>query len=440
LRPLQRAAYRHDRLARMTIIELGDLTAGSQERPPREFDRRILRRLALVVVGALTVLGVTASARPQPTIVRTLWSIPFHNGDQFMVDGETVYTKGSSSGARFIAYRLDDARPLWSMPMPEDIGWPSEVEAAHVLLIPDRDGTFAVDTRTGAELWHLTGTLQALSDDSALLVDQSEDGSVIRGMRLVRIRDGGVVWTRLAPGTAQLATGGPDLGDPGYVVVVRPNGATEVIRWADGVRLAAGRTDWRPGVGFDGSFGTLSADGRNIYVRLADGSGSSLTAYALDTLSQVWRQDGAARVSAYPCGPVICSMENDNFAAYDIVTGATRWRAVGVQDASPVSDGRMLIADGAPDAYVLVDLLTGARIASLGLGTPIRAYDGRTIYLLRHARSPYGKTSISRVDLASGAVSLRGSLSTFADFGCEFTADRAVCPTTAARLVVTAVG
>jgi outer membrane protein assembly factor BamB len=429
----------------MTIIELGDYTSGSEQsssaQPSREFDRRILRNIALVVVGVLTVLGVTASARPQPRVVRTLWSIPFANGDQYMVDDHTVYARTARTGSRFTAYDLADGELLWSMAMPERTGWPTEVDAARVLLVPSGPaGTIAVDARTGAELWHLPGTVSAISEDTALLVDQSEDGGVIRGLRMVRAHDGGIVWTRPALGEVQMTTGGPDPQDPGYLVTVRPDGTTEVLRWADGVQLAAGRIDWRPGAGYDGSFSSLGADGRNIYVRLADGQGSSLTAYALDTLSQAWRQDGAARVSAYPCGPVICSVENDGFAAYDIVTGATRWRAVGVQDAAPIGAGRMLIAEGASDAYVLVDQLTGDRIAILGLGTPFADHQGRTLYLLRATRSPAGRTSVSRVDLVTGAVSLRGTISTFADYGCEFASDRAVCPTTARLLVVTAVG
>jgi outer membrane protein assembly factor BamB len=428
----------------MTIIELGDFTSGSQEDAPPgspwEFDRRVLRRIALVVVGVLTVLGVTGSVRPQPMMIRALWSIPFRDGDQYMVDGDTLYARTARTGARFVAYDLADGKPRWSTPMPADAAWPVEVEAARVLLMPTAYDTVAVDSRTGAERWRLPGHTLATSDDTALLVDQSDDGLTVQGLRLVRLRDGGIVWTRPALGTVDLTTGGPDPQDPGYLIIAWPDGRTEVLRWADGLRIAAGRIQWRVGAGNDGSFSSMAADGRNLYVRLADGRGSSLTAYALDTLAQVWQQDGAARVSAYPCGPVICSVEFDNFAAYDIVTGATLWRAVGVQNASPIGDGRMLVAEGASDAYVLVDQLTGNRIASLGLGVPAVDYQGRTLYLLRAARSPAGRTVISRVDPVTGAVSVRGTIDTFADYGCAFTADLAACPTTNRRLVVTAVG
>jgi hypothetical protein len=424
----------------MSIIELGDLTSGSQARAPREFDRRILVRLALVAVAVLTVLGVTASARPRSIVIQTLWTMPFHNGDQYMADSTTVYTKASGPGTRLVARDLANGRARWSRAMPDNLGWPVEIESAHVLLLSDAGATIAVDSRTGADLWRRPGAAQATNEDTALLADLNEDGSVISGMRMVRLRDGGVVWTRPSLGRAQLVAGGPDVLQNDFVVTVRPDGGAEVIRWEDGAQLAAARIDWRPGAGFDGSFSSMDADGRNLYVRLADGRGSSLTAYALDTLAQAWRQEDAARVSAYPCGPVICSLENDNFAAYDIVTGLTRWRAVGVQDAVPVGSGRMLIADGAPDAYVLVDQLTGARIASLGLGTPTWDYSRRTFYLLRHAHSPAGMTAISRVNPVTGAVSLRGAIRTFADFGCDFTADKAICPTTAGRMVISRIG
>jgi hypothetical protein len=71
---------------------------------------------------------------------------------------------------------------------------------------------------------------------------------------------------------------------------------------------------------------------------------------------------------------------------------------------------------------------------------PAADYQGRTLYLLHAARSPAGRTVLSRVDLDTGAVSVRGTIGTFADYGCAFTADRAICPTPGGRLVVTAVG
>lgn len=429
----------------MSVIELGDFSPSSEQVWSREFDRRLLRNIALIVVAVLTVLSVTGSTRPQSRLIRTLWSIPFRNGDMYLLGAGMVYARTASTGTRLVAYDLTDGRPRWSMALSEQSGWPTTAEAAHVLLLPGKVDTTAFDSRTGTELWRLPGTVGSVSDDAVLLVDQDQDGTQVRGLRLVKLRDGRILWSRPtlgqpALGRVDLTTGGPDPTDPGYLAAVQPDGRTQVIRWADGVPLAAGRIEWRPGDGFDGTFSSLSADGRNLYVRLADGGGSSLTAYALDTLLPSWRQDGAARVAAYPCGPVICSMENDNVAAYDIVTGATRWRAVGVLQATPIRGGRILLAEGAADAYVLVDQLTGARIADLGEGTPVADSQGRTFYLLRRTRQPVGRTAISRVDPVTGAVTLRGTISTFPDYGCAFTADRAVCPSPAGRLVVTAVG
>ena len=48
-------------------------------------------------------------------------------------------------------------------------------------------------------------------------------------------------------------------------------------------------------------------------------------------------------------------------------------------------------------------------------------------------------TALSRVDPDTGAVRLVGAIRTYADFGCEFTPARAVCPNPGRQLTISSV-
>jgi outer membrane protein assembly factor BamB len=445
----------------MTMIELGDVAPGSAPAPERtrEFDRRIVRRFAPAAVAVLTLLGATASSRPAPPLIRTLWSIPFSGADRYAVGAGTLYAATQDTAGRLTAYGLTDGAVRWSIEMPESSAYPNVAPDGSVVLLPaDRQAvqvksgddrtylsetyreTAAVDERTGAELWRGPGDVFAVTGDTVLLADWSDEGNTISSLRLVRIADGSVRWSRPSLGRVHTIMAGGDARRPGFLITVRPQGAAEVIRLADGVTIASGRLDWTTGSFFDGDLSDLGADDRNVYVRRADGPGSSLTAYALDSLRQRWRVVTAARVSAYPCGRVLCSEENDGLAAYDPITGATRWRAVGVRYAWAVGDGRLLAADRAQDVYTLLDDLTGEPIAPPSRGQPVQDEAGGTILLIRNTRAPTGRTAVSTVDPRTGRVALRGTIDQVAEYGCAVRGHLLICPTADGRLAVSAVG
>jgi len=437
----------------MTVIELGDYTSGSEHTAagaPREFDRRILRRLALAAVAVLTVLTVTGSARPEPRGVRTLWSLPFTPAEHFVATSDSVYVSTTDATEVLTTYDIADGAVRWSIRMTEPTGWPIVGTAAGVVLLPTALAgepdlgefyreTIALDARTGIQLWRQRGDVYTHTDDLAVLADWGAHGQALQGFRAVRLRDGGVVWDRSGAAADRLAVGGPDRWRANVLVAVKRDGAAEVIRLADGVGLAAGRLDWPASAPERGEFNDLLVDDRRVYVRHAGGPGASLTAYALDTLHRMWSLADAARVAAYPCGAVLCGLEGDGYAAYDPDTGATRWRAAGVRNVWQVRPGRLLADEGAYDVYALLDEATGRRIAGLGFGTPIEDDRSGAVYLLRTTRSPATRMAVSRVDLDTGAVSLRGTIDRFGEHGCSVAGDRLVCPTLAGRLVVTEV-
>jgi outer membrane protein assembly factor BamB len=432
----------------MTVIELGDVAAGSDLPPsanaPPEFTARATRRFALILVAILAVLTVTGSARPEPRMLRNLWSVPFGADDRFAITADSVY---AVTGGRLSAYDLTSGARRWSRQSPEPTGWLNPVEPAGVLLLPaDRvtqqfnsdDGgsyltefyreTVAVDGRTGAELWRRPGDVYGGRGDR------------LRALRLVRLRDGAVLWTSPAGGAVQMAAGGPDPANPSLLVTVTAAGEASVFRMTDGARMVAGRIDFPVSAPDKGEFVDMFADGRNLYVRTANGRGDALTAYELGTLRQAWRVAGAARVSAYTCAPVVCSVQPDSVEAFDPRTGRTLWRAAAMQNAWPISPGWLVVNDGALDTYALVEAATGRRISGLRRGTPVQNADGTGTYLLQRTREPANRTAVSRIDLATGAVALRGTIDWINDYGCSATADRLVCPTVPGRLIVAGVG
>jgi outer membrane protein assembly factor BamB len=446
----------------MTVIELGDLASGSdQPKPPespRGFDPRLVRRVGVALAALLCVLGVTASARPGPPHgLRALWSIPFSFGDRFALTADTLYTGVEDAAGELAAYDLADGVKRWSKRPPDPTAWPTFADSAGVVLVPNGrvaqqvgapDGstyfnafyteTIALDASTGTELWRRPGEVYTTTADAVLLSGRDAAGVETQTLRLVRIRDGGVIWTRSGVAAERVTTGGADPVRPDLLLTVTPSGGVDVLRLADATRIGGGQVDWEAGSPQGGIFADVFLDGGRVYVRVAGPRGSSLTAYALDTFRQLWRIDDTATVAAYPCGAVVCSIERDAFAAYDPATGAVRWRSDSVRNAFPAGPGQLLVDAGIRRA--LIDDGTGRRLADFGDSIPVQDVDGRVSYLLHVTAAPPGRTSVSRVDLATGAVELRGAIDRVNDAGCLAAADRLACPTVAGRLIVTAVG
>lgn len=446
----------------MTVIELGELTPGSDlpTAVPHGYNRHAVRLLALFAVTVLCVLTATGSARPESTMLRTLWSIPYGEADRYALTGDSLYATTRATGDRLTAYDLATGKVRWSAPMPEPNGWLISADAAGILLLSaDRvakevdmpDGTsylseyyrqtVAVDGRTGAELWRAPGETFAITRTAVLLVDRAgPDGDTTSALRLVGLRDGAVRWSRHDTEIARTTPAGPDPYDPDLLVTVSATGEAEVLRMSDGSRTAAGRIAFRATRPSEGEFVDVFADDRNLYLRTASGRGDSLAAYPLATLRESWRQYGVARVAAYPCGAVVCGMEAPGLTAFDPDTGRQLWTEPKTVSVWPIGPGRLVSDGGSSDVYSLVDDVTGRRVAWLGPGLPVASADGTTAYLLRDTRSPVGGTAVLRVDLETGEVGLRGAIDRITDYGCTATATTLACSTLGGALVVVGVG
>jgi outer membrane protein assembly factor BamB len=451
----------------MTVIELGDVTSGS-ERPqpadvPRGYDRRLVRRAGAALVAGACLITLAASNPPEPSrALQTLWTIPFGSADRFAATPDGVYA--ARAPGELEARDVATGATRWTFEMPDPTAWPTFVPAAGVLLVPYRRiakevkapyggtyfdesyrNTIALDARTGAELWRRPGEIYLTTADSVLLADRDVDANEIRSLRLVRITDGGTVWERPGMHAERTTTGGADPVRPDLLAVVAPGGAVEILRLGDGSRVSAGRVAWDPGSPAEGTYTDVFLDGARLYVRVAGQNSSELTAYALDTFRRIWRIDGTDAVAAYPCGVLVCGIDQSGFTAYDPATGAVRWRSRDIRNAWPASSGQLvadsgrLVADSV-DHWILIDEATGRLVTDLGGGTPVADLDGRVAYLVRPTISPRGRTVVSRIDAGTGTIGVRGAIDWVNDGACQATGNYLVCATVDGQLLVTLVG
>jgi outer membrane protein assembly factor BamB len=445
----------------MTVIELGDVTSGSDRPEPARArggtDPRLTRRFGAALAALACMLIVGASAPPEPPRgLRTLWSIPFTYADRLTVTSDTVFTGVLNAAGELAAYTLTTGVKRWAVRLPDPTAWPTFAYPAGVVLVPNHrvareihasDGstfvtefyreTIALDAHTGAELWRRPGEVYLTDDDSVLLSDRNANGTRVEALRLVRLRDGDIVWTRAGLHVEQVTAGGADPLRPDLLLTVTPAGTVEILRLADGSRVTTGRVRWPAASAEKGVYTDVLLDGGRIYVRVGGLQGSALTGYDAETFRQLWRIDNSDSIAVYPCGTVICDIGLTAFTAHDPATGATRWRSGRTRNVWAAGPGRLL-ADGS--RRQLIDEATGRTVADFGEDFPVQDLDGRVIYLVRNTVSPPNRTAVNRIDSGTGAVELRGAIDRVNDGGCQASGSHLVCSTLDDGLVVMRVG
>ncbi|MEU8232083.1 hypothetical protein AB0C12_21060 [Actinoplanes sp. NPDC048967] len=449
----------------MAVIELGLVSEGGDEpdvRPARRpLGRRDLRALLVAIVTAVSVLTVTGSARPDPSGLTELWSIPFElGGGAYTLTPDSVYVLTQAGQDRLSAYDLRTGGLRWSHPAPDDSSWLSGIRAGALLLptglstatYEDADGstvtrelnrdTAAVDTVTGRLLWRQAGELINAADDRALLTEWNQAGDQITTIRAVRLSDGSTIWSRPAGDIGSWSTDNAPGARADRLVTVTAKGRAEVLDLHDGSLVATGTFPWRPESASENDYTTVTVDGRQLYLERSEGDTSTVTAYDTDTLRQLWRIDGTAPGGAYGCGPVVCLNGTDDTTGHDRATGEVRWRIPGAANGFPLLNGLLLVGDDETGArHRLVDTATGRPLVDLGTAMPVWDYGLQgTRYVVARAQTSNDLTLISRVDAASGEVLLRGTVATVLDFGCQSSGDLIVCETSDNRLTVTDVG
>jgi outer membrane protein assembly factor BamB len=447
----------------MAVIELGLVKPDGDEpspepgrRPMRPSDRR---RLLVTVVAICCVLTVTGSTRPDPRGLTRLWTAPFsQEADTFRLAGDTIYELSHDGERRLSARDARTGAVRWSTTDIEPSTWLTTVQDG-VMLLPtgtvavsraEPDGTVstreisrdtvAIDTATGRQLWRRPGEVTATFGDHALMAEWNENGDRAHRLRMIRVRDGGTVWSR-SRGDLDFWTTDTTAGTrPERLVTINPQGLVEVLMPADGTVVTTGRIPWT-GQPRDDTYSSINVQGRRLFLDQTVRSTSSVTVYDTDTLRQLWRVELATTGGSYPCGPVVCLTDADGTDGLDRETGALRWRLPQAGNGYPLVEGRLLIEEHSEGRRSLVDAMTGRQLADLGSAMPVWDAAGRgTPYLIAQTTEPAGRTSLSSFDPATGEVLLRGTIMPVLDYGCQHEGGLLACATQDNQLAVMDVG
>lgn len=434
----------------MSAIELGDVTAAPAPEPEPPFWSPGLIRAVLAVITVLGLAAAGGSARPEPSrLLRPMWSIGTTGLSQFSVDGDTVVVL--NSGGDLTAYALADGRERWSTRLPEQATTTTAEDLASLVLpaghtqVSKEDAqvlasldsataaTVALDPATGAERWRAPGGAGYRDAVTTLLVEADPRGGRPKTFRAVRTADGTVLWTR--------AAGHPDhwIAGAGHLVTIGADGRTDVVGLTDGAVVAGGRLPLGPDAISTGA-AEVEVDATALYLERDVAGRLTVTAFDLAGLRPRWTVDGGADArEAHLCGAVLCIGDGTATDGYDLGTGAHRWRAAGWVNATTVTGGHLLAERAPSTGDGLLDAATGALLADLGPGYPVRnPLDGTPAFLLRDTAKPPGRTAVFRLDGQNGGR-LRGAIGSLPGRTCMAAHDRLVCRTTDGHLTVVAV-
>ncbi len=435
------------------VIDLGAVSTGDEEpSAPRRIGRRTLLRTAVALLAMLCTVSLTSSAIPRSHGARLLWIMPYTD-QAFALTDDTLYLQVDDDGWSLRAYDLADGSLRWTrrlakpasirlsaagdvlLPVGESTGTPESADGnAGGRLTRD---TVALDAATGAERWRITGEVALSRGERAVVVDRDRRTGDLATLAVVRLTDGRTVWTRAADAGLQWTA------DDDNLLTVARDGLARVLRLADGAEVATGQVDRLPGTADSGAITGAQIHGDMVYISRYVAR-PSVTAYSLPGLRREWsiETDGGGLTD---CGTVFCSNAGRSTVAYDRRTGAVRWQSTDWTDPWPIAPGRLAMADHEPLAeQVLADETSGRVLTQLGRGTlltsPNDRRSDRPVYLLRNTVQPAGRVSVSRLDPATGRLSLLGAIDQALRDRCQASGTRVACPRTNSTLSVTDVG
>ncbi len=437
------------------MIELGEVTASPGAEPPEGPDdrpgpgvrRRTVRQYALAAIAVCTLLTVTGSVVPEPRGVRQLWSTPLRERDSVTLAGGSAFlSRTEDELTRITAHDLATGSVRWSVAMPGAVGWVQPVQDGGILLLPSNREvvqlglgreeaiatefhreTVALDARTGDVRWRTTGEPHTTAGETALLAEHTEQGQINR-LRLVRVADGGTVWSRNFTGL-ELQTTAMRGDRPERLITASPSGEITVSRWDDGTVVTRARVPWVTARPDEGYFNDLSANGDYLVVNQSRPETVDQFIYRLDTMTELWRAP-ATNGYAFVCGAErLCLTEGNHLVARDLATGAQRWTLRSTGNLFPIAEDRLLADTGLDNGSpALIDAETGRLISSGGPGSTVwNSEVGDAILVLRSTLQPYGRTMVIRWDLRDGRQHLLGAIEAQTAQRCQAIPGYLVC-------------
>ncbi|MBG0561885.1 outer membrane protein assembly factor BamB family protein [Actinoplanes aureus] len=425
----------------MTMIELGDVTAGRPAEP--EADRiaprldRLRVRTAAAAVAGLAVLACAGSAPAAEPGVRPLWSVELASESNVSVSGDVAYVVRGGERTEVIAYTLADGARRWVRELSGRLAGFRTTSDGGPLLLSVEPGdagtgmsrtTIALRAGTGAEIWRQPGEVAGLAvdADSTLLIRYDGRGSVM-GLSRVRLTDGRPYWDRRVSSVQDVAVENDD-GRPARVVTNSTRGELTVLRYADAAVLAERRIPGLVSEPAVGRYVTLFAEAGRLLVLHSDGERSYSAAYDLETLREMPRIGSAADVS-YSCGVVICGHVAESLVGLDPETGRELWRYPWVAGILVIGTDRMLIDVQGDSEHLLLESRTGRLLAQdlRGSVAPDHTRD-HSLLLLNPTSDPPGEISVAHLDMRTGRRTLLGSLAPVPDpQRCETVPGHVIC-------------
>ncbi|GIE79725.1 hypothetical protein Aph02nite_56750 [Actinoplanes philippinensis] len=416
-----------------SVIDLGDVTSRPEEpddypggRP--EFGRIRVGRLAKTVISALVVLLLGGSGLAEPPVLREIWSVPSPYPESMAIDDDAVYLRHAElGGTTMTAYDLRTGAVRWRQDTGSGSAWLGVTSQSGVLLMAGDEqaidvkspgggivsfsyagSTTALDAATGRQLWKRAGEYHWEGTGDTVLMSEREQDGTITWLRLVRVRDGSVVWERRAPEQADTLVVQFGGDEPVRVVTASQQGALTVLRYADGAVVTSGSVPWRRRSPDTGAGSNLSAVTDRIVVvdtgLDTSGDQSRITVYRTDDLARLWARDTTGWANVQDCGPLVCvNTAQGLFEAVEPETGTRRWDMTGGQFIGHIPGGdRLLIAgtDEKPRQSV-VDAATGRVIGPGGSGSVLAMDEEEgAATLVRQIAPDLGV--VSRLDTGTG--------------------------------------
>jgi hypothetical protein len=230
-------------------------------------------------------------------------------------------------------------------------------------------------------------------------------------------------------------------GNPDRLVTATNRGEVTVLRYADGEPVHRRRLPWTPSRPESGHDTYPMAVGERLLLIRSDPNQSSVTAYDIDTLDQLWTLAGVPFPWIQDCGVVICMIGHEHLSGMDPDTGRPRWQIPGLTGIAWAGGGRVLANDGNdPPVQRLIDTTDGRQIGPGGVGQAYpQAGDADSVVLLRTAVDPPGFSGLSRLDLRTGRTRLIGAVRTDREYGCDSLGRHLLCRSPD-RVIVTTTG
>ncbi|HWS35301.1 MAG TPA: PQQ-binding-like beta-propeller repeat protein [Actinoplanes sp.] len=435
----------------MSLIELGDVSSEPDGGPHRvtEFRHGTVRRLVLVALVVLCVATLGASARPAPPLVRELWSVPISDPDLLAVhDGVVLVHRLTDARAEVTGYDAVTGRVRWTRLVGQHSAGLETVERAGVLLLPGEQETdsgtmTAVDAATGATLWHRPGAYHlAVEPEATLLAAPGPEGSGTM-LRLVRTRDGGTIWERAAPNTAESLQVQADGTGPARVVIATASGEVTLLDYATGTPLLVRRLPWSATEAETGDGSSVTTSDGLLMVTRTRGIAHTITAYRIGTLERLWSANAPTYLWAQGCGPVVCLTSDDGtIVAVDPDTGARRWSRSGFPMTGLVpGDVSLLVMTNDQDPRpMLIDAATGEPRGPASHGWV--AYGDRAAgfaVLIESTVTAGARSGVIRFDLTTGRSTPLGTVELIGNNRCTGSGGLLLCQT-GGRLAVNRLG